>query len=128
MEYLIIFSIAFMMTLPLVVIYAKQTSNIHADITNAQVYKTASKIIDYAEQVYYLGPPSQRTLIITFPEGIRSVTIVDNTVVFNVTTADLSYQVVRDTAVNLTGHIKAFSGQHVLILRAESGYVNITDK
>ena len=55
MEYLIIFAVAFSMTIPLVIIYARQTGNIQADVTQAQMYKVASKISDYAEQVYYMG-------------------------------------------------------------------------
>jgi len=128
MEYLIIFGIAFAMTLPLVVIYAKQTGNMQADVTQMQLYKTASKISDYAEQVYYMGEPSQRTLYIDFPKGINSVTINGSMIIFNVTTTDLTYTVVEETVANLTGVIKTFEGQHRIMFIAESGVVNITDE
>jgi len=128
MEYLIIFGIAFAMTLPLVVIYAKQTGNMQADVTQMQIYKTASKISDYAEQVYYMGEPSQRTLYIDFPQGVNSVTINGSMIIFNVTTTDLTYTVVEETAANLTGVIKTFEGQHRIMFVAESGVVNITDE
>jgi hypothetical protein len=127
MEYLIIFGIAFAMTLPLIVIYAKQTGNMRADVTQIQIYKTASKISDYAEQVYYMGEPSQRTLYIDFPEGINSVTVNGNIITFNVTTTDLTYSVVKETAANLTGTIEHFEGQHRIVFRAEANSVNITD-
>jgi hypothetical protein len=127
MEYLIIFGIAFAMTLPLIVIYAKQTGNMQADVTQMQVYKTASKITDYAEQVYYMGEPSQRTLYIDFPKGVNNVIISGNTITFNVTTTDLTYTVVKDTTANLTGNIKSFEGQHRIVFKAESNVVNITD-
>jgi uncharacterized protein (UPF0333 family) len=128
MEYLIVFAIAFAMTLPLIVIYGKQTGNIQADVTQAQIYKAASKISDYAEQVYYMGEPSQRTLEITFPAGINNVIINGNLITFSVTTTDLTYDVVKETAANLTGNIKNFEGKHVLTFRAESNFVNITDR
>lgn len=127
-EYLIIFGIAFMMTFPLIIIYAKQTTNIQADVTNAQIFRVSSKISDYAEEVYYAGEPSQRTLIISFPEGITSVTLNNTLIIFNVTTADLNYVVVKETSANLTGSIRSFSGQHVIAFKAEKNYVNITDK
>jgi hypothetical protein len=127
MEYLIIFGIAFAMTLPLIVIYAKQTGNMQADVTQMQIYKTASKISDYAEQVYYMGEPSQRTLYIDFPQGVNSVTINGTMIIFNVTTTDLTYTVVKETTANLTGFIKNFEGQHRIIFKAESNLVNITD-
>ncbi|MGV8141518.1 MAG: hypothetical protein ACP5NW_03695 [Candidatus Woesearchaeota archaeon] len=128
MEYLIIFAIAFAMTLPLVLIYIKQTGNIQADITQVQIYKTASKIGDYAEQVYYMGEPSQRTLTINFPSGVNSVTLNGTLIIFSVTTTDMTYDVIKETAANLTGEIRNFEGQHVLTFRAGLNYVNITDK
>ena len=126
-EYLIIFGIAFMMTLPLIVIYARQTTNVQADVTRAQTFKVASKISDYAEQVYYMGTPAQRTLAINFPEGINSVTINGNVIIFNVTTADLTYTVEQDTVANLTGGIRPFAGPHSIVFVASQNYVNITD-
>jgi hypothetical protein len=128
MEYLIIFGIAFALTLPLIIIYAQQTSNIQADVTQMQIYKAASKISDYAEQVYYMGPPSQRTLNINFPTGVRSVTVEGHLIIFNVTTSDLSYQVVKETTANLTGNIRNFEGQHILTFVAQTDSVLITDK
>jgi uncharacterized protein (UPF0333 family) len=127
MEYLIIFAIAFAMTLPLIIIYSKQTGNMQADVAQIQIYKTASKISDYAEQVYYMGEPSQRTLYIDFPQGVNSVTINGNLIIFNVTTTDLTYDVVKETSANLTGTIKSFEGQHRIVFKAESNLVNISD-
>jgi len=128
MEYLIIFGIAFAMTLPLILIYVKQTGNIQADVTQMQVYKAASKISDYAEQVYYMGEPSQRTLNINFPAGITSVQLNGTLIIFNITTTDLSYQVVKETAANLSGSIRSFEGEHILIFVAQTNVVRITDK
>ena len=116
------------MTLPLIVIYAKQTGNMQADVTQMQIYKAASKISDYAEQVYYMGEPSQRTLYIDFPQGINSVTINGSLITFNVTTTDLTYTIVEETAANLTGNIKNFEGPHTIVFKAESNVVNITDE
>jgi hypothetical protein len=128
MEYLIIFGIAFMMTLPLIIIYSKQTNNVQADIAQIQVYKVATKISDYAEQVYYMGEPSQRTLYVTFPECVDSITVQGNLLTFNVTAAGLSYQVVKETTANMTGSIRKFSGEHILTFTAGPSVVTITDR
>jgi len=128
MEYLIIFSIAFMMILPLIIIYSRQTNNVQADVAQIQVYKVASKISDYSEQVFYMGEPSQRTLYIQFPAGINSVTLKGNLITFNVTTTDLTYLVVKETSANVTGTIRSFPGEHVLILKAQANIVNITER
>lgn len=128
MEYLIIFTIAFTMTLPLVIIYAKQTENVQADVTNAQIQKVANKITDYVNEVYFTGEPSQRTVTMTFPAGINSVELNGSLILFNITTTDLNYILVKETNANLTGEIKSFPGQHVLVFKAEQYYVNITEK
>jgi len=128
MEYLIIFGIAFAMTLPLIIIYVKQTGNIQADVTQMQIYKAASKISDYAEQVYYMGEPSKRTLNINFPAGVTGVELNGTLIIFDVTTTDLSYQVVKETVANVTGSIRPFEGQHILSFVAQTNVVNITDK
>jgi hypothetical protein len=116
------------MTLPLVIIYAKQTENVQADVTNAQIQKVANKIADYTNEVYFTGKPSQRTVTITFPSGINSVTLQGSLILFNVTTSDMNYILTKETNANLTGEIRSFPGQHVLIFKAEQDYVNITDK
>ncbi len=128
MEYLIIFGIAFAMTLPLIIIYSQQTNNIQADLTQMQTYKAASKIADYSEQVYYMGAPSQRTLTIHFPPGVESVTLDNNQIIFNITTADLSYQIIKETTANVTGSIRPFEGQHILVFTAQINSVLIVDK
>jgi hypothetical protein len=128
MEYLIIFGIAFAMTMPLLIIYAQQTTNVQADLTQMQAYKAASKIADYSEQVYYMGAPSQRTLNINFPAGIDSVTLTNNLIIFNVTTSDLSYQVIKETTANVTGTLGSFEGPHIIVFTAQTNSVLITEK
>lgn len=128
MEYLIIFGIAFAMTLPLIIIYSKQAENMQADVTNAQIYKAANKIGDYADEVYFSGKPSQRTVIITFPSGIQSVTVNGSLILFNITTPELSYVLTEETNANLSGNIRPFEGEHVLVFKAEQDYVTITDQ
>ena len=128
LEYLMVFAVAFLMTLPLVIIYITQTQNVRADVTNAEMYKIASKIVDYAEEVYFIGPPSQRTIEIYFPAGINSVTLSNNMLIFNVTTTDHNYLVEKETVANITGAIRSFEGQHEIVFKAEQDYVEITDQ
>jgi hypothetical protein len=130
MEYLIIFGIAIVMTMPLVIIYTTQTDNIRADITNAEVEKISSKIMDYAESVYYIGEPARKTLEVQFPAGITSVEIENDTITFNITTHELSYSAIKDTTSGaiLTGTIKPFSGLHIITFIAEGNTVIISDK
>jgi len=128
MEYLLIFGIALMMTLPLIVIFVEQTDNVQADITNAQMTKVSSKIIDYAEAVYFMGEPSQKTLQIDFPKGVNSVVVGSNIITFNVTTTDRNYVVMVDTIAVLNGSIRNFEGLHIITFKAVNNTVQIIDK
>ena len=128
MEYLAIFTIAFMMTIPLVIIYIAQTQNIRADVTNAEAQKIASEIIDGVEEVYYMGAPSQKTLRLDFPEGIKEVHVERNALVFEVVTAELDYNITKDTNANMTGSIGRFSGLHIITFTAQEDEVLISDK
>jgi uncharacterized protein (UPF0333 family) len=128
MEYMIVFGIAFTLTLPLLIIYAKQTENVQADVTNAQVYKAANKMGDYADEVYFSGKPSQRTVTITFPKGITQVTSEGTLLLFNVSTAELDYVLTKETNTNLSVNIGSYEGPHVLVFKAEQDYVSITEK
>ena len=128
MEYLVIFSIAVAMSLPLVIIFVTQTDNIKADIAQSEIQKAAFKIVDYAETVYFIGYPSQKTLIIEFPVGINSVTFdsytntsgyVYHSLSINATTGNHNYLITQDTVANITGSIRPHQrhiGIHLLII------------
>jgi len=128
MEYLAIFSIALMMTLPLIIIFVTQTDNVRADITDTQMEKASSKIIDYAESVYYMGDPSQKTLQIEFPHGVDSIVVGSSNITFHITTTDLSYDIVKDTKATLNGSIKTFQGLHIIVFQSINNTVQISDK
>jgi len=127
MEYLLVFGIALAMTIPLVIIFVSQTQNIRADIADAQINTAATKIIDNAETVYYMGEPSQRTLEVEFPYGVNSVSLSNSMLTINITTSDRSYLVIMETVANITGNIKTFSGMHVIVFKAINNTVVISD-
>lgn len=127
MEYLAVFAIAAMMTIPLLIIFITQQDNIQADIAQAQAQKIAGEIVQAAEEVYFMGPPSQKTIRLTFPEGISNVTVHESYISIVVSTANTHFETIRETDANLTGSIRNHPGQHVLVFRAESGQVVISD-
>ncbi|MCF7799123.1 hypothetical protein K9M74_04420 [Candidatus Woesearchaeota archaeon] len=127
MEYLIIFSIAFLMTMPLVIIFATQTSNLQSDIANAQLEKAASEIIDAASEVYFMGSPAQQTIRVTFPDGIILASITNKALVFTMQGATYNYTYVKDTTINLTGTLKTFEGTHKIVVKAQGAVVSLED-
>jgi hypothetical protein len=127
MEYMIIFSIAFLMALPLIVIFASQTNNLQSDIASAQLDKAATHIIDAVEEVYYMGQPAQKTIRITFPSGIQSIDITSYGLVFNMRSSTRDYQYVKETPVNLSGSLQTFEGVHIIVVQAREHDVLLID-
>ena len=128
LEYLVIFSITFVLLIPLIIIFVTQTQNMQEDITNAQLDKLSSEIDDAVSEVYYLGPPAQKTIRVTFPSGIQSVDLESYGLVFNVQVTETSFEFVKETRVNLTGSLRSFEGPHVIVVKSYGNYVQLTDK
>ena len=127
MEYLAIFSIAFLFTIPIIMIFVTQTGNIQADVSRIQAEKAISEIVDSAEEVYFMGEPAQKTIIVKFSKGINEITINEKSIEFNITTTDLNFLLIKDTVANISGTLKTFEGDHVLTLVAQNGQVQISD-
>lgn len=128
MEYLAIFAVATLISIPLVVIYAQQTNNLQADLTSSEIVKISQEIVDAAEEVYYMGEPAQKTVEVNFPKGVKQVIVDEKEITFVVETSDLDFNRSLDTAANLTGSIRAFPGLHIVELKATATQVQITDK
>lgn len=128
MEYLIVFTMAFFMTIPLIIIFSVQTNNMQSDIAGAQLNKMASELVDAAEKVYFLGSPSQKVIEVTFPTGIDNITIESNSLVFYMRGENYDYVHYEDTLVNLTGSLRSDSGVRPVKVVALGDEVQITDE
>ncbi|MBW2990350.1 hypothetical protein KY348_01455 [Candidatus Woesearchaeota archaeon] len=124
-EFLIVVGIAFLMTIPLILIFYQQSSTLNTDITSSQVEKVASEIRDAADEVYYLGPPSKKTISIYMPEDVQSVSINNNKIIFLVDSPIGDYQVVKWTVANLSGTMASHTGIHHVTVEAYDTYVDI---
>ena len=127
MEFLIIVGFAFFMTIPLIIIFYQQSESINNDITASQVDKVASEIRDAADEVFYLGAPSKKTVTVYLPEGVQSISITGDKIVFLVDSPSGDYEVVKWSATNLTGSIQNYKGIHHVSVEAFDTYVRITD-
>lgn len=119
--------LAMMMTLPLIVLFYQQTENLNTGIIDSQVDKVASEIRDAADEVYYLGHPSKKTVTVFFPEGINSILIYNTSIVFLVESVNGDYEVVKWSVANLSGTLQTYPGIHHVVVEAQSGYVSISD-
>lgn len=125
-EYMFIMGFAALMTIPLLLIYYTYTSDSSDTVATSQALQIARKIVDSAESVYYLGKPSQTTLKLNFPERIYSTNLSSREVVFKIKTKNGITDVVEISSVNLTGTLPITQGIHIITVKAEEGYVQVS--
>ena len=61
-EFLVIFSFAVLMLVPMIIIFQEERSITKQKVVIKQAEIIGLKILDEAERIYYLGPPSKSTL------------------------------------------------------------------
>ncbi len=137
MEFLLVVGFAFLMTVPLIVIFYQQSQSINTEVSASQIDKVASEVRDAADEVYYLGSPSKKSISIFMPEGVEGVSFVNNpsgaSINFNVNSPSGNYEVVKWVASNtLSGSIGTFEGIHCIVAQAcatflGESYIAITD-
>lgn len=125
-EYMLVMGFAALMTVPLLLIYYTYSSDTNDSVAASQSLQISRKIVDSAESVYYLGKPSQTTLKLNFPDRIQSVNLTNREIVFKIKTKQGITDIVQTSSVNMSGSLPATQGIHVITIKAEEGYVQIT--
>ena len=125
-EYMFIMGFAALMTIPLLLIYYTYTSDSSDTVATSQALQVARKIVDASESVYYLGKPSQTTLKLNFPDSIYSANLSSKEVLFKIKTRNGVTDVVQVSSVNITGTLPISQGIHIITVKAEEGYVQVT--
>src|SRR4030042_6734986 len=126
LEFLIVVVFALLMTFPLVIIFYQQSNNINTEVTSSQADKVASEIRDAADEVYYLGSPSKKTVTVYMPEGVNSISITGDKMVFTVESPGNDYELVKWSVTNLTGSLRTYPGIHNISVQAYDTYVQIS--
>lgn len=125
-EYMLIMGFAALMTIPLLLIYYSYSSESSDSVATSQALQIARKIVDSSESVYYLGKPSQTTLKLNFPERISSINLSSREVVFKIKTKSGITDIVQVSSVNMSGTLPTTQGIHIITVKAEGGYVQLT--
>ena len=125
-EYMLIMGFATIMLVPLVVIYYTYSSDTSESVAASQALQISRKIIDASESVYYLGKPSQTTLKVNFPDNINLINLSNREVIFKMKTKNGIVEIVQVSAVNITGNLPTSQGIHILTIRSEGKYIQVT--
>lgn len=125
-EYMLVMGFAALMTIPLLLIYYTYSSDTSDSVAVSQALQIARKIVDSSESVYYLGKPSQTTLKLNFPDRIESTNLSSKEVVLKIKTKNGVTDIVQVSSVNMSGSLPTTQGIHIITVKAEDGYVQIT--
>ena len=75
--------VAFMIILTMMYIFYEYTTSTREEISLAKLDTIGQKIVNTAEEVYFLGPPSRMTIHFTMPDNVQGMEIKgDNILVF----------------------------------------------
>lgn len=124
-EFLIIMGFAFLLIIPVMLLFLTEAQDLNEDITAVQVQKLASELIDAVDNVYYLGEPTKKTINIYIPKYVEGASFVSNRIIFNVSTGTAEYAVTKFAATNVTGSLNTNPGIHSIEISAESNQVRI---
>ena len=125
-EYIFIIGFVTIMMIPLLIIYYSYSASSKDLVATSQALQIARKIVDSAESVYYLGAPSQTTLKLNFPDGIVSTNLSNRELVFKVSTKNGVTDIVEVSSVNISGSLPITEGIHIVTVKAEGNYVQVT--
>jgi len=127
MEYLIIVGFVAAITVPLILIFNTHSTEMNEQVTSNQVEHIASKIVNSAESVYYLGENSKLTFRVHIPKKTEAVDIGNNEVVFYVKKLNGVDEVVKYSPVPINGSISAQPGIYEIVVESKGDYVWVSN-
>ncbi len=127
MEYLAVIGLSLLFIMPMIVIFFDQTNSLQEEIDYAHIEKIQTVLIDAAEEIYYIGPPSQKQLDIYFPEHIKSVLVQDQEIQISIESLSTPLIQYTQLPLNLTGSISTHAGIHHVTVTATDTGVTISE-
>lgn len=103
------------------------SSGIRDRIKFNQLSSFSNKVLSSAEAVYYAGEPSKVTLTAYMPPGIQKVEIIDQNLVFTVSTGNGVAKISFTSNVPLLGTLTPTEGVQRIQLIAQPGGVQIVE-
>ena len=123
MEYLIIVGFVAAITIPLIIIFTTHSTEINEHIISNQADTIASRVVDSAKSVYYLGESSRVTFRVYMPKKVTGITIGNNEVVFYIKKLNGIDEIVKYCPVPINGTISYTTGIHDIVVESKGDYV-----
>ena len=127
-EYLTLAGFALVIITVLTLVYFDHAEESKFVIGTSQVERIVRKLVDTAEEVYFLGKPTKTTVKIYMPDNVDQIIMSDNELNFRVRSRAGFSDIEYPSSVNLTGSISTARGIKFIEIRAEDGYVWIGEE
>jgi len=127
MEFLMVVGVTFLLTIPLVILFLKESQSAGELVTTSQAAQIARRIVNSAESVHAFGEPATTVLRVYMPPGVNSTVIQGNELVLVVSSSGNFVSIEEPTSMNLSGSISVHPGIHNIRVTAIGNYVNISE-
>jgi len=119
MEYIVILGFVMIVIIGILGMALFYSGSIKDRIKVIQVNNFANKIISTAESVYYYGEPSKATISVYLPEGVKNVTIMENSLIISTQVSSGLEKSSFSSNVPIDGNIAATSGIKKIVVMAD---------
>ncbi len=127
MEYLIIVGFVAVITIPLILIFNTHSTEMNEHIVSNQANHIASKIVEAAESVYYLGETSKVTFKVKIPKNVNAISIGNQEVVFYIKKQNGVDHVVKYSPVPINGSVSSQAGIYDIVVESKGDYVWVSN-
>ena len=103
LEYMLIVALTFAIIIPATYIFYSYSKDSSQQITDAQITKLGTNIVDTAEKIFYSGLGSKTIVDMNIPDGVTAAVLIDGKeLVFNLTSEAGTSEIVFFSSVNMT--------------------------
>ena len=127
MEFLMVVAITFLFTIPLIVLFLKESQSAGEQVSLSQVSQIARRVVSAAESVYAYGEPTSTVLKVYMPMGVNSSSISGNELIFVVNHEGSMVSIEEPATMNLSGNLSVNPGIHNIRVTAANNTVVISE-
>jgi len=126
-EYLIVISFVTFVVLSTLGVAMYYSTSIKDTIKINQIEKYAAKITSSSESTFYSGEPSRVTITAYLPDGVTSISIIDQSLVFEVTTKSGKNRLAFPSNVPISGTLSTNPGVKRIQITAGVNSISLSE-
>ncbi|MFO7710753.1 MAG: hypothetical protein R6V53_03250 [Candidatus Woesearchaeota archaeon] len=127
-EYLMIIGFSLAMVTVVSGIFLLTANQQQQQVRDSQVYQVGNTLISAAEEVYYLGEPSLKTITVYMPSDIAKVETHPKEIVFVTNDTGTGSDIEFVSKVNLTTNLSHMGGKKYIQVYAKGDHVCVVEK